>query len=99
MLVSERGSHNEKVIDFLYYYLPRQPSNFSTYTLPSMCIGYEGLFKAFQFLSKLKTDGKPFKHSEFSIEVDQLVRKARGEYRKAKGLNEDQYLILLAPGN
>jgi hypothetical protein len=48
------GISHENDIDFLYYNLPRQPENLTRYNFPSMCIGYEGLFKAFQFLRQYK---------------------------------------------
>jgi hypothetical protein len=36
----------------MYSNLPKLPINLSKYVFPSICIGYEGLFKAFQFLQK-----------------------------------------------
>lgn len=60
---------HEKYLDFLYYKLARLPINLTGYTIPSMCIGYEGLWRAFQFLQKNRpADKKAWTNSEFSIE-------------------------------
>jgi hypothetical protein len=54
----------------MYYNLPKTPENLTKYIFPSMCIGYEGLFRAFQFLQKeQKLSGKDsFYLRDFSFE-------------------------------
>jgi hypothetical protein len=56
-LVAFRTVASEDYIDFIYKNLPKLPVNLGKYVFPSMCIGYEGLFKAFQFLEKNSTVG------------------------------------------
>jgi hypothetical protein len=51
-LVAYRNVGDEDYVDFMYNNLPKLPINLSKYVFPSLCIGYEGLFKAFQFLFK-----------------------------------------------
>ena len=40
----------------MYMNLPKIPETNTKYIFPSMCVGYEGLWKAFQFLQKYKED-------------------------------------------
>ena len=65
-----RSLDNEVFLDYLYYNLPKEPLNLTKYVFPSMCIGYEGLFRAFQFLQKYRSDStnSSFLIKEFSIE-------------------------------
>ena len=70
LLNAFRTVDNEAYIDYLYYRLPKQPQNLRKYVFPSMCIGYEGLFRAFQFLQKYRDDAgdSSFYMKEFSYE-------------------------------
>ena len=67
---SFRSLDNEAFLDYLYYNIPKEPLNLTKYVFPSMCIGYEGLFRAFQFLQKYRSDpsDSSFLIKEFSIE-------------------------------
>ena len=67
---ANRSLDNETFLDFLYYNLPKSPNNLTKYVFPSMCIGYEGLFRAFQFLQKYRfnSENSSFLSKEFSIE-------------------------------
>ena len=69
-LVAYRDVGSEDYLDYIYYNLPKLPENQSRYVFPSMCIGYEGLFRAFQFLQKYRNDpqNSSFLSKEFSIE-------------------------------
>lgn len=61
---------NEEYLDYLYCNLPRMPESQIKYEFPSICVGYEGLFKAFQFLNQYKTEGArdSFLSKDFSYE-------------------------------
>lgn len=50
--IANRTIDAEDNIDFMYTNLPKLPDNITGYIFPNMCIGYEGLWKAFQFLQK-----------------------------------------------
>ena len=65
-----RKVDSEEYLDYMYYNLPKMPEFNVKYTFPSMCVGYEGLFKAFQFLQKYKTDSESssFLSKNFSYE-------------------------------
>lgn len=56
--ISERTFNNEEFIDFQYYNVEKALANDSGYTFPSLCVGYDGLFKAFQYLQKFKKDSQ-----------------------------------------
>lgn len=56
LMNAHRSIDNEVFLDYLYYNLPQSPSNQRKYVFPSTCIGYEGLFRAFQFLQKHRQD-------------------------------------------
>lgn len=65
-----RTVDSEEYLDFMYNNLPRIPESQTKYIFPSMCVGYEGLFKAFQFLQKYKADSSndSFLSKNFSYE-------------------------------
>lgn len=70
-MIAYRNVGNEDYLDFIYYNLPRTPENLTKYIFPSMCIGYEGLFRAFQFLQKQKsTEKDSFLIKEFTVEYN-----------------------------
>lgn len=51
-----RKIEHEEIIDYQFYQLPRKPDNSCNYVFPSMCIGYESLFKVYLYLSKYRKD-------------------------------------------
>lgn len=51
-----RKVEHEKIIDYQFYQLPRKPDNHGNYVFPSMCIGYEALFKVYSYLAKYRKD-------------------------------------------
>ena len=53
---SERTVENEEVLDFQYYNVEKASTNGSGYVFPSLCVGYDGLYKAFQHLQTFKAD-------------------------------------------
>ena len=53
---TERTIENEEFLDFQYYNVEKAWYNASGYTFPSFCVGYEGLYKAFQHLQQFKAD-------------------------------------------
>lgn len=65
-----------------------------------MCIGYEGLYRAFQYLQTFKKDpsSPTFWSENFSYDVSELVKKARQSFRTSYGINQDNYVFLIAPG-
>lgn len=65
-----RSVDSEDYLDYLYYNLPRVPESQVKYIFPSTCVGYEGLFKAFQFLQKYRMDpsNDSFLSKNFSYE-------------------------------
>lgn len=54
--ITERTVNNEEWIDFQYYNVEKANVNGTGYVFPSLCVGYEGLYKAFQHLQKFKKD-------------------------------------------
>jgi len=68
--ITNRLANSEDEVDFIYYNLPKLPINKVGYTFPSMCIGYESLFRAFRFLQNFRQnkDNNSFLSKEFSTE-------------------------------
>ena len=54
--IADRNVYNEDYLDFVFPRLAKQPDNMQKYVFPSMCIGYEGLYRAFQYLQTFKKD-------------------------------------------
>jgi hypothetical protein len=47
---------NEEFFDFQYYNVEKAGNNSTGFVFPSLCVGYEGLYKAFQHLQTFKKD-------------------------------------------
>lgn len=67
---SERTVENEEFLDFQYYNIEKALNNASGYIFPSLCVGYDGLYRAFQHLQAFKDDptNSSFLSSNFSYE-------------------------------
>lgn len=98
--IADRNVNNEAYLDYIYHRLAKHPENMQNYVFPSMCIGYEGLYRAFQYLQTFKKDpsNASFLSENFSFDVSELVRKARQSFRQSKGINQENYIIAIAPG-
>lgn len=60
--IADRNVKNEDYLDYVFSRLAKQPDNMQKYVFPSMCIGYEGLFRAFQYLQQFKKDPSNFSY-------------------------------------
>lgn len=98
--IADRSVRNEDYLDYIFPRLAKQPDNMQKYIFPSMCIGYEGLFRAFQHLQQFKKNpsDSSFLSENFSSDVNELVRKSRQSFRTARGINQENYIIAIAPG-
>lgn len=68
--IADRNVYNEDYLDYVFPRLAKQPDNMTKYVFPSMCIGYEGLYRAFQYLQQFKKDSSnsSFLSENFSFE-------------------------------
>lgn len=57
-------------MDFQYYNVEKAQYNASGYVFPSLCVGYDGFYRAFQHLQTLKKDSEhdSFLSENFSYE-------------------------------
>jgi hypothetical protein len=68
-LVTDRIIENEQLIDFQYYDVEKDHYNRRGYVFPSLCVGYDCFYRAFQHLSKFKADNSTsFASERFSYE-------------------------------
>jgi hypothetical protein len=56
--VTERTVENEEFLDFQYYNVEKTQYNAAGYVFPSLCVGYDGLYRAFQHLQTFKKDNQ-----------------------------------------
>ena len=68
--IADRNVYNEDYLDYIFARLAKQPDNMQKFVFPSMCIGYEGLYRAFQYLQQFKKDpsNASFLAENFSFE-------------------------------
>lgn len=68
--IADRNVYNEDYLDYIFSRLAKQPDNLQKYIFPSMCIGYEGLYRAMQYLQQFKKDpsNSSFLSENFSFE-------------------------------
>jgi hypothetical protein len=71
---TERTVENEEFLDYQYYFVEKTHTNSSGYVFPSLCVGYEGLYRAFQHLQQFKADpsNSSFASENFSYEYSFL---------------------------
>jgi len=57
-------------LDFQYYNVEKSHQNGSGYIFPSLCVGYDGLYRAFQHLQTFRKDHEndSFLSENFSYE-------------------------------
>ena len=67
---SERIVENEEFLDYQYYNVEKTPTNFTGYVFPSLCVGYDSLYRAFQHLQQFKKDSQndSFQSEQFTYE-------------------------------
>ena len=90
--VTERTIANEDFLDFQYYNVEKKWTNDSGYTFPSLCVGYDGLYRSFQHLQKYKADpnNDSFFSENFSYEYILLYKVWVNSFEKVEVISENQ---------